>query len=158
MVRRVSAPDPSKSREVLFPRRPRACSENHWLCRAPPQRPFHSRPPGSEMFSASYSFPPSSRDQVLARETCSSECSNKSRLWCHRQRRLCWPRWPRTRTAAFPKKSNWILRKIAGQRLRSSRDYPSQNISPEIPPSAIALHLPQVFLALSVQRRAIVFP
>src|SRR5882672_7797367 len=158
MVRRVSAPDPSKSREVLFPRRPRACSGNHWLCRAPPQRPVHSRPPGSEMFSASYSFPPSSRDQVLARETCLSEHTKKSWPWSHRHRRLCWPQWLKTRTAAIPKNFNLIPRKIAGLRLRSSRDYPSQNISPEIPPSANAPHLPEVFLALSVQRRAIVFP
>jgi hypothetical protein len=47
--------------------------------------------------------------------------------------------------AAFPKKFNWIPRKIAGRRLRSSRDYPSQNISLEIPPSATALHLPKFF-------------
>src|SRR5882762_5439310 len=148
MVRRVSAPDPSKSREVLFPRRPRACFANHWLGWAQPQRPVRPRPPGSEMFSASYSFPPSSRNQELARETCLSECSKKSWTRSHHHRRLCWPQWPKTRTAAFPKKSNWIPRKIAGQRLRSSRDYPSQNISPEIPPSANAPHLPEVFLAL----------
>src|SRR6266850_434665 len=156
MVRQVSAPDPSKSREVLFPNRMQACLRNHRPGWARPQRPFHSRPPGSEMFSASYSFPPSSRYQTLVRETCLSEHTKKSWPWSHRHRRLCWPQWLKTRTAAIPKNSNLIPRKIAGLRLRSSRDYPSQNTSPEIPPSVIALHLPQVFLALSVQRHAIV--
>src|SRR6267143_1445774 len=69
MVRRVSVPDPSKSREVLFPNRMQACFGSHLPGWVLPQRPVHPRPPGSEMFSASYSFPPPSRDQELARET-----------------------------------------------------------------------------------------
>jgi len=48
--------------------------------------------------------------------------------------------------AAFPKKSNWIPRKIADSVCDPQPGLSQSEYFAEIPPSAIALHLPQVFL------------